>query len=278
MQRVAHCATAAMLLIAQIAGSDETDETPPYISAAIDDPNRPDADRQRDFGRKPAAVIAFAGLKPGDKVADFLPGTGYFAKIFCRVVGESGHVYAISVSRPGEDEPVAEPLGGRCTNVSATILKSRHYPAPELHSDSDDPGWVYEYYASRLPVESFVAPEPLDVIWMSESYHDLHNKGLDNKGTDRPNMLWVDTALLTALKTGGILIIEDYAAQPGSRARDTERLHRIDVEQVKQEALAAGFEFIAASKVLYQANDPHTAKAHELLDKADRFLLKFRRP
>jgi predicted methyltransferase len=71
---------------------------PGYIQTAVAEPTRPERDRQRDADRKPEQVIAFAGIKPGDQVAELMPGGGYFTRIFCRVVGPSGHVYAVSVT------------------------------------------------------------------------------------------------------------------------------------------------------------------------------------
>jgi predicted methyltransferase len=66
---------------------------PAYVAAAVANPNRPDADKQRDEARKPAETIAFSGMKPGWVVADFIPGTGYYDRIFSGVVGPKGHVY-----------------------------------------------------------------------------------------------------------------------------------------------------------------------------------------
>ena len=269
------------LALLTLACAAAANDVPDNISSAVADSTRSDTDRQRDADRKPAEVIAFAGLKPGDKVADFMPGRGYFTKIFCRVVGTTGHVYPISIPRASASPPAtqnaeskpAEQPANACTNVTVSTLRARNFPSPELHSDSDDPGWVYEYYTQRSPAESFVAPEPLDMIWTSENYHDLHNPVFGY-----PNMQWVNTALLAALKAGGVLIIEDHAAQPGSGVRDTATLHRIDVEQVKKEVSDAGFVFVGESNVLSNADDPHTAKAHEMHDKTDRFLLKFRKP
>ena len=236
----------------------------------------PVPDRQQDADREPAEVIAFAGIASGDKVADFLPVTPYFAKIFCRAVGDAGHVYVISVPRAADmptDTPPALSPDEACTNVTSEVLRSRNYPAPELHSDSDDPGWVYEYFARRLPVESFVAPEPLDMIWISESYHALHNPDFGS-----PNIRLVGTAMLSALKPGGILLIVDHVATHGSGARDTGKLHRIEPEQVRREMIAAGFEYVGQSDVLHRAEDPHTTDAYRVHGTADRFLLKFRRP
>ena len=266
------CAAVSALIWMPAVGAETI---PAYISAAVGHSRRPDSDRERDVNRKPAEVIAFAGMKPGDKVADFMPGRGYFTRIFCGVVGDSGHVYAISVPRnpPVEPPPAAESPDRSCTNVTASTLENQRRPAPELWSASDDPGSVYEYWSFTSAAELFAAPEPLDVIWTSENYHDLHNKRFGS-----PAMLAVNTALLNALKPGGILIVEDHAAAAGSGARDTETLHRIELAQVKKEVTAAGFVFVAQSKVLHNKSDPHTAKAHEMHDKTDRFVLKFRRP
>ena len=246
------------------------------IQTAVAGSDQPDMDGQYDADRSPAEVIAFAGLKPGDKVADFLPVTPYFTKIFCKVVGDSGHVYVVSVPAVTDaptDGPAARSPDETCANVTALTLQSRNYPAPELHSDSDDPGWVYEYWARRLPVESFVAPEPLDLIWISESYHALHDKDFGS-----PSLQFVGAALLTALKPGGTLLIVDHVAKDGSGVRAAGKLHRIEPQQVSREMIAAGFEFVGQSDVLRRAEDPHTADAYRLHGRTDRFLLKFRKP
>src|SRR3546814_1197642 len=46
----------------------------PDYSSAIADPARPAADRERDAARKPAELLAFAGVKPGQTVGDFVLG------------------------------------------------------------------------------------------------------------------------------------------------------------------------------------------------------------
>lgn len=268
---------AAQAAVADPAASD-------YLAAAISSASRPENDRQQDADFKPSEVMAFAGLKPGDKVAHFLPASDYLVGLFCGVVGDSGHVYAISApvehaadtghaaSEPLGDEPAEVSVGEACPNLTASVLRPRSLPAPELHSDSDDPGWVYEYWTVRRPVESFVAPEPLDLIWISDRYHALQGAAFGSASPIR-----VGTGLLAALKPGGILMIEDYAAKAGSGARDAVALHRIDSEQVKREMVAAGFELVGESNVLHNPEDRHRTNAH-LIERADRFLLKFRRP
>jgi predicted methyltransferase len=67
---------------------------PAYITAAVNDKGRPAADTMLDANRKPAETVAFSGVKPGNKVADFIAGGGYFTRIFSKAVGPQGHVYA----------------------------------------------------------------------------------------------------------------------------------------------------------------------------------------
>jgi predicted methyltransferase len=240
---LAACATAGL-----IAGAASV---PAYITSAIASSSRPDKDRDRDVNRKPDLVIAFAGIKPGMKVGELMPGGGYFSRLFCQIVGPAGHLYTISMipavkrDPPPPDAAAAAPTANACTNVTA---------------DSQD--------ASALKL-----PTGLDVIWTSENYHDLHNAYFG-----KPDIKAFDRAVYDALKPGGVFIIEDHAAAAGSGARDTETLHRIDPELVKQEVTSAGFVFVAGSDVLHNAEDGHDAKVFELKGRSDKFLFKFRKP
>lgn len=279
----------------QAAAAQATTELaiPAYVDKAVNNASRPQSDRDRDSDRLPADVITFAGIKPGDKIADLMPGRGYFTRIFCAIAGDKGHVYAVTVPRTAPSTGTSNQsvtsnqsaalnksaasstasIVESCTNVTQLTLTAKNRPAPELHSDSDDPGWVYEYYQPSPAAENLAVPEPLDVIWTSENYHDLHNAAMGS-----PDMGRVTKAFFAALKPGGILIIEDHAATAKSGARDTQTLHRIDPELVKREVQSAGFVFVGESRVLHHPEDNHTTKAHDMHDKTDRFLLRFLRP
>jgi predicted methyltransferase len=226
-----------------------TPPIPQYITAAVANPARAAADRERDALRKPAEVIAFAGIKPGDKVGELMPGRGYFTAIFCQIVGASGHVYTAGIEMaappPGPPRPPPPPSPLPCANVTAT----------------------------RTAAAAFALPSGLDVVWTSENYHDLHNAAYG-----APDMLEFDRVIFNALKPGGVFIVEDHAAEAGSGARDTATLHRIDPALVRKEVTAAGFVFVAESNVLHISDDAHTAKVFDLKGHTDKFLLKFRRP
>ena len=79
------------------------------VVAAVADAGRPEADTKRDADRKPAEMLEFAGVKPGQTVADFLPGGGYFTRIFAKAVGEKGVVYAVINAPPPNPAPDAKP-------------------------------------------------------------------------------------------------------------------------------------------------------------------------
>jgi predicted methyltransferase len=227
---------------------------PKYITAAVADPVRPDADRQADANRKPDESVAFAGLKPGQKVADLLPGGGYFTRIFSAVVGPTGHVFAVAPA-PRPDAPAGAP--DRAAAVKA-IAADPHYSNVSV---------------IQVAFANLTLPEPVDLVWTSRNYHDLHNIPNVDVGA-------IDKAIFDGLKPGGVYIVLDHAAEKGSGFRDTSTLHRVDPEAVKKEVVAAGFKFEGQSEVLRNPNDPHTAKVFDasVQGKTDQFILKFRKP
>jgi len=224
------------------------------IDAPVADSQRPQADRTRHAARKPAHCLAFAGLKPGDHVVELLPGGGYFTRIFSVAVGATGHVFAVAQPKsPSAPADAPEPAA----RVRA-IAADAHY---------GNVGVVVQ----RLSQANL--PHPVDLVWTSQNYHDLHNLAdLD--------IVTFNKAVFDALKPGGIYIVLDHAAEAGSGARDTKTLHRIDADAVKKEVLAAGFELVGQSDMLRNPADPHTLSVFDasIRGKTDQFLIKFRRP
>ena len=228
--------------------------TPAYVTAALSDPGRTDADRQSDPDRKPGDMVIFAGIKPGMKVVDLMPGGGYFTRIFAKVVGDKGYVYAYV---PSELDPF---LVKRFGSADAVLKLFQTYPNVSV---------------VHAPLMKFVAPEKVDIVWTSRNYHDFHDKfmGPADLGV-------VNKAIFDALKPGGIYLVLDHAAAPGSGLRDTDTLHRIDEAAVKKEVEAAGFKLVGESNALRSDKDDHTSKIFDasVKGKTDQFILKFRKP
>jgi predicted methyltransferase len=225
---------------------------PAYVTAAVASANRPDADKQRDDGRKPAETIAFAGLKPGQTIADFLPGTGYYDRIFSGVVGPKGHVYAFY---PAE---------------------MKAFSKSPLPADGTKPFDKYDNVTSvSTPANDFALPAPVDVVWISDNYHDIHDPFFAPAEVAK-----VNAAVFKALKPGGIYLVLDHAAPAGSGLADTNTTHRIDEAVVKSEVEAAGFQLVGESDALKNPADDHSKLVFDpsIRGHTDQFILKFRKP
>jgi predicted methyltransferase len=243
---------AAALVIFGCTTTSAQNGVPPNIANAVANQDRPDEDRQRDANRKPAEVLTFVGIKNGEKVADFIPGTGYFSRILSSAVGPQGHVYAFVPSEFANFKKQPLPPNGST-------------PYPQFKNVS----------VIGAPVNDFAVPEPLDVVWISLNYHDLHDPFLAPA-----DLAKINKAVFAALKPGGRYVVIDHAAAVGSGLRDTNTLHRIDEASVKSEVEAAGFRLEGESDLLHNASDPRTANVRDptIRGKTDQFILKFRKP
>ncbi|HEY2661650.1 MAG TPA: methyltransferase [Caulobacteraceae bacterium] len=227
---------------------------PPAVAASVADASRPSTDTERDAIRKPAEVLAFAGVKPGDRVADYAAGAGYFTRLFADVVGPKGHVYALVPSSLFT-----------FPNIVKGIAEIQAWAAPHPN--------VTVTLASALEALKF--PEKLDLFWISQNYHDLHDSFMGPVDIKAFNK-----AVYAALKPGGVYVVLDHVAAKGSPASVTETLHRIEPSVVRREVEAAGFRFEGESTVLANPDDPHTAGVFNksIQGHTDQFIFKFRRP
>jgi predicted methyltransferase len=224
--------------------------TADVIAAAVDDTTRPAEARARDIFRKPAEILAFSGVRPGQTVVEIAPGAGYDTALLSRVVGPTGKVYSVDSERLFEYMP-----------------KMRESFANYI---AQDPRGNVEYSAQRL--DALDLPANVDIVWMSMFYHDTVWLGVDRATMNR--------AIFEHLKPGGAYIVVDHNALPGAGEAVTKELHRIDAATVKSEIEAAGFKLAAMSDALANPDDPHTDSvfADERRGRTDRFVYKFVKP
>jgi predicted methyltransferase len=241
----------AMIMVATgLVEARANSPVPDYVTAAIADPAR-GAEAKADARRKPAELMAFAGVKPGDTVVDLIPGGGYFTRLFARIVGPTGHVYAVwpeaYAKEDADNVAITRKLPGDYPNVSVIVQ----------------------------PAAQFAVPAKADIVWTSQNYHDYPDKFM---GPSDPAML--DKQVFAALKPGGFFVVVDHAAATGSGLRDTETMHRIDPLFVKAQVTAAGFKFVGESDVLHNPADNHTLLVFkpEIRGHTDQFAFRFQKP
>ena len=224
---------ALALGVVALGGCTRAEPARPFSQAALDaalaDPQRKGERDAADERRRPGPLIALAGVKPGDKVLDLIPGSGYWTRIFSKVVGPGGKVYAVW------PQAYARSAMGNVADLK------------KLSAD--------QYYGNIVtevqPTTALTAPEPLDVVWTSQNFHDYPDEFM---GKGDPAQLAKDAFKL--LKPGGTFMVIDHRAKAGRGLADTDTLHRVDPAKVREIVEAAGFEFAGESKVLDNPADP----------------------
>jgi predicted methyltransferase len=216
-----------------------------HLAAAVADKDRPEADRARDADRKPAEVIALTGMHRGAKIAEILPGGGYFTRIFSKLVGPEGVVYAwVPAATAGRD------FGAAMRELAA------------------QPGYSNIKVATMDPATPL--PEQVDLVWTSLNYHDMRNRpGADMTPTNK--------MVFDALKPGGLYMVIDHRAKAGEA--NPGALHRVDPELVKKDVTSVGFRLVQESDLLKNPADDLSKPVRDVpRGKTDQFILLFQKP
>ena len=210
----------------------------------------PGADAMTDPAMKRAEVIAFMGVKPGDKVADIVAGR--FVRALSIAVTPGGKLYAV---------------------MPAEVAKAHPEVVGMLKAGENAPG--SNIVVTTPPVNAMDLPAGLDAVFIRQNYHDLYDKFMGP--ADVPGF---NRQVFAALKPGGVYVILDHAAAAGAPMSVTETLHRIDAARVKADVLAAGFKLDGESGVVANPGDDHSKMVFDpaIRGKTDQFLLRFKKP
>ena len=242
------CALAPPVLAAATAGVDAK-ATGSAIDAALQNPQRPQEDLDRDARSKPKEVLAFFGVQPGMTVVDLFAGSGYYTEIVSRIVGPKGKVFlhnnAEYLNFVGKD--VEQRLaGGRLPNVQ------------RLDAELGELG---------------IDDASVDLVLLIMSYHDVYYTA-DAWSIDPISFFGEVRAML---KPGGALGIVDHSAQAGTANHVVQTLHRIDEKFAIEDITSRGFELVGKLDALRNPADDRTVNVFEpsVRGKTDQFVLKF---
>ena len=220
----------------------------PNLAARLE--NRPEADRERDTGRKPAEVLGLLGVEAGMDTLDLIAAGGWYSEVLSAAVGPEG---SVTGQNPGwmhgfRDGAITAGLGerieARLSNVSTL-----------------DNEWS----------ELATMDPQFDVALSALNFHDVYYfEG--REGADQ-----FATAVFNVLRPGGVLGVIDHVGNPDG---DNANLHRIDRALAIEILTGAGFVLEEDSDLLANPEDDHTQNVFSegIQGNTDRFLLKLRKP
>ena len=246
---------AALSLVLAATTASAAASPPVSITAAVASSDRQPDNVKLDAGRKPAQVLAFAGLKPGMHVLDLFGANRYWAEIIAPVVGTKGHDTVWEPTQFYSDKTKAafEEFAAKHPNVSIVVSP---FEAPDLPRN----------YA--------------DFVILNNDYHDTYWKSDKFKSPEMDPKTFLKS-VYASMKPGAVIAVIDHVANPSSDTRATvDKLHRIDPNQVKADFKRAGFVLVKSSNMLRNPADDHSLNVFDpaIRGKTDRFVFLFKRP
>lgn len=221
----------------------------------LGDPARPAADKNDDAARKPAEVLAFVQVRPGETILEMEAGRGWYSDILSSALGPSGKLI---VQYPpqfnyGDAAFKARTDAGRLKNTTITVTAFDKLQA--ANGSVDKVLWIlgpHEIYFTPRNAQAGVLGDP------QRTYAEI----------------------VRVLKPGGMFIAMDHAADAGAPNTIAQTAHRIDPAVVLAAAKAAGLQFVDKSDVLANPSDDRTKMVFDATVRrhTDQFLFRFRKP
>jgi predicted methyltransferase len=164
---------------------------------------------RQDRLRDPDAVIRVLNVRPGMIVGDLGPGAGHFTLRFARAVEPDGVVYALDASQSTLSDLMRVAADRAITNLRAV----------------------------RVPRDRLEVPEPVDLLFVSATYHHLPD----------PSTYFAEAR--THLRPGARVAILE-SRREGLLAR-WQAFHASSPRQVIREVTDAGYRLVATHDVVY---------------------------
>lgn len=222
---------------------------------AVAHAGRSAADLKRDPGEKPAEMMRLAGIKPGMNVVDVLAAGGYYSELLSYVVGPKGHVLLLN----------NDAYDKFSNNAWKERIEKQHLANVEHRTvDMANMG---------LGTGTF------DAALMNKVYHDLYWVSPED-GWPKIDAGGVLDQIAHALKPGGVVLVVDHSAKPGTGSSAAQDLHRIDEAYMRKDFEAHGFEFVTKNDAFRRPDDARDQITYKgpMVGKTDRFVYVFRKP
>lgn len=244
---VGSCSVLALLL-----GCSTDSAEPANVAAALAHPDRPVADAASDAQRKPAEVLAFAGLEAGMDVFELEAGGGYYTEILSHAVGPDGSVilqHPPGLMRYNEGGIESRTADNRLPNVRVSLT----------NFDALD-----------------AADNSIDMVTWIQGPHEL---GFAPGGESLGDPAGSFQEIARILKPGGVLLMGDHIAPDGAGLEAGGTLHRIEESVATDLAEAAGLKVLRTSDILRNSTDPLNKSVFdpEVQGKTSQFLVLYQK-
>lgn len=204
-----------------------------------------------DINRKGPEIIKLIPLEPDMVIADLLGGGGYYSELIAEQIKPNGRVYL-------HNNQAYLPHVGK--ELAARLKDNRLENVIRHDKETDDLGFI---------------DRSLDVVFFVLGYHDLYHVDKNWK-IDKDDFIG---QLKAALKPGGLLVVVDHSATPGSNTEYAQDLHRIDKNYVKAELKQKGFTLVKESQLLVNPDDSRLLSPFnpKIRRNTDRFILVYKK-
>ena len=147
-------------------------------------------------------IVSASGVRPGMAVADVGAGTGLFTRLFARIVGAQGKVYAVDISRNFVENIVRTARQQGFSNVEGVV------------NAQDNTG---------------LAAGSVDLVFVCDTYHHF----------EQPRAMLA--SMHRALRSNGMLVVIDFERIAGRSSGWVMNHVRADKQTFIREIEAAGF-------------------------------------
>ncbi len=201
------------------------------VAAALAHPDRPAEDAANDERRRPAEVLAFAGLQTGMSVLELEAAGGYYTEILSRAVGPDGSV--ILQHPPGLMGFVGDGIDMRTADDRLPNVRVSITNFDELDAEDNS----------------------IDMVTWILGPHEL---GFAPEGNSLGDLAGSFSEIARVLKPDGVFLANDHIAPDGSGWEAGDSLHRIEESLVTQLAEEAGLTVADNSDMFKNPDDPLT--------------------